>query len=79
MTATLDVKMRLADAIRQTDRARTRAHVAANNLYCAKVDLAHARSSLTRAREEEVDARRAVRAAEHKVGAKKSKPVRPKP
>jgi len=61
----LDVKMRLADAIRQTDRARTRVHVAANNLYCAKVDLAHARSSLTRAREEEAAARRAVRALEH--------------
>jgi hypothetical protein len=63
---TIEMKMRLADAARATDRARTRVHVALNNLYCAKVDVAHARSTLTRCRQEETAARRAVRAAERR-------------
>lgn len=65
---TIEMKMRLADATRATDRARTKVHVALNSLYCAKVDVAHARSTLTRCREEETVARRALRAAERRKG-----------
>ena len=56
----IDSKLRLADAARATDRAKSRLAVAINNLFVARVDVLHARSHLARCRREET-ARRKVK------------------
>jgi hypothetical protein len=54
-------KLKLADAVRDTDRAKCRLAVAINNVYAARVDVTHARAHLRRMRSQEAAARRAVK------------------
>ncbi len=59
--STLDLKLKLADAVRATDRARSTLAVRRNNLEVARIDVTHAKLTLTRRREDEAALRRQLR------------------
>lgn len=64
MATPLDLKLRLADAIRDTERAEGILAVRLNNLKIARVDVTHARITLANRREDERDIRRQLRELE---------------